>query len=165
MNRSFLAPLRLRTLFLLFLALGTITCGTHAADLKLEAKLVWGANDSPDKVQYKLVGGDLAAGLRHNLNQWTNYYEITNLTAVIPLNESRDVKMSDHCTLRIRNLGSSRIAVDCIGQGKQVSQGTNTLPAKWLVLGGNATNHTAWFVGLRSLDQAPADNSQPPVKK
>jgi len=149
MNRP-LQPLhRLLRPAVLFLALG-LAVAVHAADLNLEAKLIWGANDLPATVKHPLVAPDLAAGLSHNF-KWTNYYEITNLTASIPLNESRDVKMSDHCVLRIRNLGNSRVAIDCIGQGKQVSKGTNTLQ-KWLILGGDDKNGTAWFVGLRSME-------------
>src|SRR5580698_274465 len=112
---------RFSALFIAIFALTGVSTG-FASDLKLEAKLIWGANDAPSTVHYNLVESELAAGLRHSL-KWTNYYEITNLTAVIPLNESRDVKMSDHCTLRIRNLGASRVAIDCISQGKPVSKG------------------------------------------
>jgi hypothetical protein len=59
--------------------------------------------------------------------------------------------MSDRCTLRIRNLGGSRVEINCIGQGKEVHKRSDTLlPHTWLVLGGNDTNNTAWFIGLRS---------------
>jgi hypothetical protein len=39
--------------------------------------------------------------------------------------------------------------VDCIGQGRQISNGTNTLPC---VYAGTNADDTAWFVRLRSLD-------------
>jgi hypothetical protein len=139
---------RLPAKFLLALALSLAALAAPAADLKLEAKLIWGANDPPGTVQHNLVDPDLAATLRRHF-KWTNYFEITNLAAVIPLNQSRAVRMSDHCTLNIRNLGSSLVAVDCIGQGKQVSKGTNTLPC---VYAGTNADDTAWFIRLRSLD-------------
>ena len=120
-----------------------------AADLKLEAKLIWGANDPPATVNHNLVSPALTATLRRNHFKWTNYYEITNLTALIPLHQSRDLRMSDRCTLKIKNLGSSLVAVDCIGQGKQVSRGTNSLPC---IYSGTNTDDTAWFIRLRSLD-------------
>jgi hypothetical protein len=139
---------RRRFTALLLLALNLAALAAVAADLKLEAKLIWGANDPPATVNHNLEDPALAAALRRNF-KWTNYYEITNLAAVIPLNQSRDVRMSDRCTLTIRNLGSSLVAVDCMGQGRQVSKGTNTLPC---VYAGTNTDDTGWFIHLRSLD-------------
>ena len=103
----------------------------------------------PATVNHKLVDPALAAALRRNNFKWTNYYLITNLAAVIPLNQSRDLRMSDRCTLTVKNLGSSLVAVDWIGQGKPVSKGTNSLPC---VYAGTNANDTAWFIPLRSLD-------------
>jgi hypothetical protein len=131
------------------LALSLAAVGAPAADLRLEAQLILGANDAPASVNYKLADPALAAALRRNNFKWTNYYQITNLTAVIPLNQSRDFHMSDSRTLVIKNLGSSHVAVDCIGQGKQVSKGTNTLPC---IYSGTNADDTAWFVHLRSLE-------------
>jgi len=123
--------------------------GAPAADLRLEAQLIWGANDAPASVNHKLADPALAAALRRNNFKWTNYYQITNLTAVIPLNQSRDLRMSGSCALAVKNLGGSLVAVDWIGQGRQVSKGTNTLPC---IYAGTNANDTAWFVHLRSLD-------------
>jgi hypothetical protein len=129
----------------------------HAADLKLEAKLVWGANDDKCDATCKAVDNDLACKL-NAMFKWKHYYEITNRTASIALNRACDLKMSDRCTLQIKNLGDSRIEINCIGQGKRVSKGAYTLvPPKWLVLGGNATNDTAWFIGLRAIDPKAAE--------
>jgi hypothetical protein len=83
--------------------------------------------------------------------KWKNYFEITNQVADIPENKTRDLKMSDRCTLRIKNLGGSRVEINCIGEGKEVHKRADTLlPHTWLVLGGNDKNNTAWFIGLRS---------------
>jgi len=85
-------------------------------------------------------------------------YEITNRAAGIPINQISELKMSDSCTIRVKNLGASRVEVSCIGQGKQVHKGTYTLvPPQWLVLGGNGNDNTAWFVGLRAIDGKPED--------
>jgi hypothetical protein len=51
--------------------------------------------------------------------------------------------------LNIRNLGSSLVAVECIGRGKPVIKGTNALPC---VYAGTNMDDTAWFIRLRSLD-------------
>ena len=138
----------LPAIFLLALVLSLAAGSALAADLRLETKLIWGSDDRPATVHYNLADPALAATLRHNF-KWTNYYEITNLSAVIPLNQTRVVRMSDQCTLTITNLGSSLVAVDCVGQGKPISKGTNGLPC---VYAGTNANETGWFIHLRSLD-------------
>jgi len=140
-----------RSFFLALAMLATTALAVGAEDLKLQAKLIWGSNDNPEDIRHKPVNHELA-GTLERMFKWRNYYEITNEIGTIALNKSFDFKMSSRCTLKIKNLGNSRVEVSCIGEGKQVSKGTHTLPAKWLVLGGNDTNNTAWFVGLRALD-------------
>jgi hypothetical protein len=161
MNRPIHEPSLSFRLTLLLLALALGAAAVQAADLRLEATLIQGANDRPATVKYSLIPASLSAGLRLHYH-WTNYYQITNLTVAIPLNETRDVNISDRCTLKIKNLGSSRVAIDCIGQGKQISRGTNTLPVIW---GSDDTNNTAWFVSLQSADAKPPVPASPTAKK
>lgn len=138
-------------LFLTAILLAAATAAT-AADLKLEARLVWGTNDEKGGPHCRPVDPQLAVKLNGTF-KWKSYFEITNQLASIPVNKSRDIKMSDHCTLRVKNLGGSRIEINCIGEGKEVHKGAYTLtPPKWLVLGGNSKDNTAWFIGLRSTD-------------
>jgi hypothetical protein len=128
-----------------------------AADMKLEARLVWGTNDEKGGPNCNPMDAELAAKL-HGLFKWKSYFEITNQTASIPLNKTRDLKMSDHCTLRIKNLGGFRVEISCIGEGKPVDKKVDTLtPPKWLVWGGNCKNDTAWFIALRSKDAKAGD--------
>lgn len=129
----------------------------RAADLKLEARLIWGANDYKETIKYQPIAPELADKL-HRMFKWQNYFDITNKTASIPINQSADLKMSDACTIRVKNLGGSRVEINCIGHGKQVHKGTYTLvPPQWLVLGGNDSSNTAWFVGLRAIDGKTID--------
>src|SRR5271155_2626716 len=86
-----------------------------AADLKLEARLVWGTNDEKGGPNCKPMDAGLDANL-HGMFKWKRYFEITNQAASIPLNKTRDLKMSEHCTLRIKNLGGSRVEIACIGE-------------------------------------------------
>ena len=138
-------------------ACGLLALPARAADLKLEARLIRGANDGGDIVKYKPADPELSAKL-HRMFKWSNYYEITNATAGIALNKNCELKLSDACTIRVKNLGASRVEVNCIGHGKQLCQGAYALtPPQWLVLGGNDTADTAWFVGLRAIDTKPAD--------
>jgi len=133
----------------------------RGGDMELEARLVWGTSDDKSDAKCKPVDAELAGKL-HGMFKWKNYYEITNETASLALNRIRTLKMSDQCTLELKNVGGSRIEVNCIGQGKQVHKGAYTLdPPKWLVLGGNCDNNTAyntaWFIGLRAIDTKTAD--------
>jgi hypothetical protein len=154
---------RWRRPLLLLLALVATGAAALAADLRLQATLIQGANDSPASVNHKLVDPALSASLRSfTAAQWTNYYEITNLTAVIPLDQSHAFQMNDHCILKIRNLGSSLVAIDCISHDQQISRGTNPLP---LILGSNDTNKTAWFVSLRDLSSPSPDTASQLGKK
>lgn len=140
------------SLTLVLFALVLLAAPVHAADLKIEARLIWAANEQPETMKFESVDPELADKL-HRTFKWKNYYEITNKTASIPVHHSADLRMSDSCTIRIRNMGASRLEVSCIGKGKQVHKGDYTLkPPQWLVLGGNATDNTAWFIGLREID-------------
>jgi hypothetical protein len=131
---------------------------SNAADIKLEARLVWGTNDEKGGPNCKPVDADLAAKL-HGMFKWKSYFEITNEVASIPLNKTRDLKMSEQCTIRIKNLGGSRVELSCIGEGKPVDQRVVTLtPPKWLVWGGNSKQDTAWFIGLRAKNAKPGDD-------
>jgi hypothetical protein len=148
---------RLAYFFLSAIAYSAMALAAHAGDLHLEARLIWGANDEKETVKYERLDVDLSSKL-HRMFKWKNYYEITNRTAVIALNQTSELKMSDSCTIRVKNLGDSRVELNFIGQGKQVHKGAYTLePPQWLVVGGSSTDNTAWFVGLRAVDSKPAD--------
>jgi len=139
------------------IAFGAMALPARAADLKLEARLIRGANDDKETGQYKPADPELSAKL-HRMFKWKNYFEITNKTAGIALNQSCELKMSDTCAIRVRNLGASRVEVNCIGHGKPVHQGAYVLvPPQWLVVGGNDTADTAWFIGLRAIDNKAVD--------
>jgi hypothetical protein len=128
-----------------------------AGDLTLEAQLIRGANDDKDTAKYKPADPALSAKLQRTF-KWNNYFEITNKTAGIAVNKSCDLKMSDTCTIRVKNLGASRVEVNCIGRGKQIYKGSYALvPPQWLVVGGNDRDNTAWFVGLRAIDDTVTD--------
>ncbi|HEY3915290.1 MAG TPA: hypothetical protein VGN61_12450 [Verrucomicrobiae bacterium] len=139
---------------LLALLFFTATAAARAGDVQLEARLVWGTSGDKIDANCKPVDPELAGKL-HGMFKWKNYYEITNRIADLVPNKVRTIKMSDECTLQLKSLGGSRIEVNCIGQGKEVHKGAYTLdPPKWLVLGGNCSNDTAWFIGLRAVGDA-----------
>lgn len=129
----------------------------RASDMKLEAKLVWGSNEVTPDSKFRPVDAALAQDL-NRIFKWKNYVEITNRVVSIPKDATKDVQMSSKCALKIKNLGSSRIEVDFVGAGKQVSKGVHPLPVgKRLTLAGDDKNDSAWFVVLKSLDPKVAD--------
>jgi hypothetical protein len=124
------------------------------ADMQLEAKLIWGSNDSADKVSHKLVADPKLSSDLHRIFKWSNYYEINTKSVTIPANKSGELQMSEKCKLEIKNLGKNWIEVNCIGKGKQVSKGKHSLaPGKWFTLAGNDKNNTAWFVVMRTTSK------------
>jgi hypothetical protein len=142
--------------FLLSALILATASAASAADINLEARLVWGTNDEKGGPNCKPVDAELSASL-HRTFKWAHYFEITNQVAAVPEKQTRDFKMNERCTLRVKNLGGSRVEVNCIGQGKEVHKGSYTLtPPSWLVLGGNDKDNTAWFVGLRSENGSKA---------
>jgi hypothetical protein len=127
---------------------------THAGDLKLEAQLIWGANDakSPDP-QHKPVDPEVAKKLKQSPLKWQHYFEVTRKPFVVPPAGVKKVAMSKDCEINVRNLGNASVELSLFGKGRLVGKITQTLPkGELLVTGGNAANFTAWFVVLRQTD-------------
>jgi hypothetical protein len=140
-----------RLMLMLGLLMGIALVSASAADLQLEAKLIWGSNDPADKIKHKTIEDQKLSSTLHNNFKWANYFEITNKAIAIPQDKVGTLQMSEKCKLEVKNLGSSRIEVKCIGNGKTVSKGQHSLPpGKWVALGGSDKNHTAWFIALKS---------------
>lgn len=143
-----------------FLSLVSVSC---AQEIKVEARLIWGT-DAETNVNYKVENRHLKEELSR-IFKWKMYYQITNNTVAIPLNETRPLEMSSKCLLKVKNLGDSRVEVSCFGSGKLVSKGAYSLPdGKWLTLGGADRNENAWFIVMRSRPPkttAKASESEP----
>jgi len=92
--RKFLLCGRSLHFLLAGIAFGVTVLSTRAADLKLEARLIWGANDEKETVKYEPLDPALSDKL-HRTFKWKNYYEITNRAAGIPINQISELKMSD----------------------------------------------------------------------
>ena len=122
-----------------------------AADLKLEALLIWGTNEqtSPD-ANHKPVGPKLKKKLEELPLKWTHYFEVKRIQFDVPLSNARKVPLSEKCELEVKNLGHSKIEVTLFGKGKQVATRTQELSKEdTLILGGNAPGATSWFAVLR----------------
>jgi hypothetical protein len=125
-----------------------------AADVKLEAQLIWGTNDakSPDP-SHKPVAADVARKLKTLPFKWANYYEVTCKKFAVPESGVRSETMSKECEIRVKNLGKNLVELSLVGRGAPVGKITQALPkGELLVTGGNAPNFTAWFVVLKQAE-------------
>jgi hypothetical protein len=167
--RSADIPMRLLTITLL-LSLVLPALAGDKETMTIDARLIWGTNDrkSPDP-RHKAVNPELARKLQNCL-KWENYFLVNEQLTNIAVGSSKAIKMSEHCTVEVKNLGKRRMEVRLIGDGKVVGNTNYIDEGRDLILGGDAENNTAWFVLLRSsgpdADKPAKDNKKPsPDKK
>lgn len=136
---------------LLMLSTGLSAC---AAELKLEAQLIWGTNDkkSPNP-DHKPVDAGVEKRLKKLPFKWQNYFEVNRKQFAVAQDDTKKVVLSKDCEIKVRNLGKGVVEVQLFGKGELVSKISQALPkGEWLVTGGNAANLTSWFVVLRQVD-------------
>ena len=123
-------------------------------ELKLQAQLVWGTNEKISaEAGFKEVDSLLQARLR-NVFKWQTYYEITRKGFAVPEGKPQTVKLSDDCTIEVKQLAANRIEVKLIGKGRPVvTRALELRPATPLVIGGDDKNNTAWFVVITQTDK------------
>ena len=124
-----------------------------AEPLKVQARLIWGTNDpkSPD-TNHVAVDDALAKKLASSPFKWKYYFEVKRVPEEIPTNTIKALKMSEHCTVEIKNLGDNRVQVKLEGEGRLVSTNTELLQDHGhLILSGNSKNDTAWLVVIEKV--------------
>lgn len=127
---------------------------SHAADMKLEAQLIWGTNDaqSPDP-RHKPAEPGVQRKLKSLPFKFANYFEVNRQAFTVSPAATKRVTMSKECVISVKHLGDTKVEVQLFGRGEPVSRITQALPkGELLVIGGNAPNFTAWFVVLRQVD-------------
>ena len=127
----------------------------QAADMKLQAFLLWGTDDSrpPAGKAYQPVNPDIRQKLKDLPLKWTNWFEVKRVDFGVPPGAAKEVAMSDKCQVNVRKLEGAEVEVSLIGKGKEVAKQKQALPKGGvLVLGGNAPNSTAWLVVLKRLE-------------
>ena|SRR5687767_3713018 len=124
-----------------------------AADLRLDAQLIWGTNDeSSPNTNHKPVDPVLAKKLK-NIFKWKNYFEVKRQQIDVPSRETRKVKMSEKCSLEIVELEGPKIEVRLFGEGKIMNKTIKTLtPGEILTLAGGDKNENAWFVVIQQVE-------------
>ena len=126
-----------------------------AAELKLQAFLLWGTDDSkpPEGKNYQPASAEILHKLKDLPLKWTNWFEVRRVDCTVPQGVIKEVVMSEKCQVKVRKLSGSEVEVSLVGKGKEVMKQKQSLPrGEMLVLGGNAPNATAWLVVLKRLE-------------
>ncbi len=129
--------------------------GAQAADMRLQAFLLWGTDDSkpPEGKAYQPVNPDIRQKLKDLPLKWTNWFEVKRVGFEVPQGATREVAISDKCQVKVSKFAGSEVEVSLIGKGKEVMRRKQSLPkGEMLVLGGNAPNSTAWLVVLKRVE-------------
>lgn len=149
-------PLISRRISGLFLASAILAGGSvdaWAANLKLEAKLIWGTDDAKSpKPEHKEVDAATKEKLR-KVFKWKNYFVVNRVTKPVPSRGSNRFELSKECTIEIKELEGPRVEVKLIGKGKEVHKTTlNIEKGQSVVYSGDDTNQSAWFVIITELE-------------
>jgi hypothetical protein len=146
--------IRCATAMLAFILLMSLSARAYGGEIKFEAILIWGTNNekSPDP-KLKPVGPKLEAKLKKLPFKWEHYFEVNRETFSIPDGQTKKVKMSEDCDIKVHRLDAEKVEVQLFGKKKLVGNISQKLPkGECLLTGGNATNSTGWFVVLRQID-------------
>jgi len=126
----------------------------HAADMQLEAVLVWGTNEqkSPDP-KHKPVGADVKTQLQQLPLKWTNYFEVNRVKFTVPVTGANKVPLSEKCQLDVKTHGQDKIEVVVFGKGKPVATRNQELPKHGtLILGGDSPGTNCWLAVIKRVD-------------
>src|SRR5829696_2638823 len=137
---------RLARCFLVFLLLAGSVLQTSAAELKVEAKLIWATNEdkSPDP-KHIPVDPATAEKLR-KVFKWKHYFVVNRMAKVIPSRGSNRFELSKKCTIDITELEGPRVEVKLIGDGKPVHKTVKQLSkGESFIYSGDDRNESAWF--------------------
>ena len=126
------------------------------ANLKLEALLIWGTNDTRSSDPTHIpVTPEVQKKLQELPFKWTSYFVINRKVLEVAPRGLTKVSMSDKCDIQVKKLDNSTLEVSLFGKHEHVLKRTQALPkGETLVLGGNAPNATSWFVVLKQTEAA-----------
>jgi hypothetical protein len=124
-----------------------------AADIKIEAVLVWGTNDEkPQDANLKVLDKQTTERLR-KVFKWKNYFEVNRKAATIPSRTSSKITMSKECELEITEMEGPKVAYRLIGKGNPVNKTVAALSkGESIVIAGEGVNETAWFVVITETE-------------
>lgn len=151
--KSFRFPVVVLRWSLLCLAILLCARASFAEEsLHVEAILVWGSNNpiSPDP-KHIPVDQYLLKKLTNSPYKWKYYFEVPPRQALdIGVGETKKgIRISQPCSLDVKNLGKNRVEVHLYGKGKPVLINTEPFDDRYLIYAGPSENETAWFVVIR----------------
>ncbi len=135
----------------------------RAAELKLEAILVWGTNDekSPDP-GHKPVDPALAKKLGNLPFKWKNYFVINRRVFTANDRDYSTNEMSKKCTIAVKDGGNSMVKVKMTGDGREWHRQVKPLPkGETVIIGGDDKDQSAWMVVLRHADPKAPESKKP----
>jgi len=152
MRRLFNGSTRRRLAILGFLALSSFAI--LAANLKLEAKLIWATDkDSSPNPSHVPVDAATAEKLRKTF-KWKNYFIVTNVVKDVPSRGTGRFELSQKCVVEVKELEGPRVEVMFIGEGKPINKTVKPLSkGESFVYSGDDKNENAWFVMITELEQ------------
>jgi hypothetical protein len=127
----------------------------QAAEIKLQAFLLWGTDESkpPEGKAYNPVDPEIRNKLKELPLKWTNWFEVNRKVFTVPMGAGQEVPLSGKCQINVKRVSGAEVEVVLIGKGKEVVKRKQSLPkGEMLVLGGNAPNSTAWLVVLKRIE-------------
>jgi len=127
----------------------------QAADMKFQACLLWGTDESkpPEGKAYKPVDPEISQKLKDLPLKWAHWFEVNRVDFAVPQGATKDVPISEKCQVSVKKLAGSEVEVSLVGKGKEVVKRKQSLPkGEILALGGNAPNSTAWLVVLKRIE-------------
>jgi len=140
------------------IALVLLACAevrAQAADMKLQAFLLWGTDDAkpPEGKAYKPVAPDILHKLKELPLKWTHWFEVNRKDVTVRQGAVNEVRMSEMCQVNVTKLSGTEVEVLLIGKGKEVVKRKQSLPkGEMLMVGGNAPDATAWLVVLKRIE-------------
>ncbi|HZR16568.1 MAG TPA: hypothetical protein VFE51_04515 [Verrucomicrobiae bacterium] len=135
--------------------LAAVPAKGFAGEMKLEAQLVWGTDDSkpPEGKDYKPVEAAIQKKIKDLPLKWKNYFEVKRTEFKIAPAAATKIPISEKCSLTVQSHNDSVVEVSWIGKGREVLKRTQSLSkGEILILGGNAPNATAYLMVLRRIE-------------
>ena len=148
------SPGPLSRFFAVALAMACAVPVANAANLKLEAQLIWATDTekSPDP-SHKPVDAATEARLKKTF-KWKYYFVVNRLVKDVPSRSTVRFDLSKKCSLDISELEGPRVEVKLIGEGKPVHKTVKALSkGESITYSGDDKNETAWFVIITDLDE------------
>ena len=112
--------------------------------IEVTASLVLGTDK--EKKSGKKVSGSIRKRLS-KVFKWNNYYKLSDKKFSIPDNKTKSAILSKKASIKVSNRKEGKISVSLFSEGKMLIQKSQNLRSgSYMVLAGEATGDSAWFI-------------------